>query len=105
MDHDEVEGVALHRGRIDVALPQDRAAHARALQIGARHHQHGVVVDAHDALGPGREQRQHPAGAGAQVQQRPDRARPDGVDIAVSTWSSETCSERILSHSTACRLK
>ena len=44
--HDrQVGGVAFHRQRVDVALPQLRVAHAGAIEIGARDGQHSDGLD------------------------------------------------------------
>ncbi len=70
MQDRQIAGIALDRQRIDVALPQLRIAHARAVEIGARDRQHGRrQIDADCAIGKGAEKFEHPARAGAAIEQ------------------------------------
>ncbi len=74
MDDDDVEGVARQREVVDVAL-----AHAAMLQPGAvepraRQRQHVErQIEAEAALDVGGEEFEHAPGAGAEIEQRPDR--------------------------------
>ncbi len=74
MDDDGVEAVARQREVVDVAV-----AHAAMFQAGAveplpRQRQHVErEIEAEPALDIGGEQFEHPAGAGAEIEQRPDR--------------------------------
>ncbi len=71
MDDDEVVGVALDRRRVDVALPQQAIAQAFFSDAGAREVQHRrVLIDADGAVGERRDQFQHAARAGAEIEQR-----------------------------------
>ena len=79
---------------------------AGAFQPGARQRQHVErQIDAETALDFGAEQLQHPAGAGAEIEQRMNGLSASAVRIASSTASSATCSLRMRSHSAAWRLK
>ena len=63
----------------DVALAHLRVGQAGALQVGARVGEHGrAEVEADAAAIAGREQLQHAARAGAQVDQQVERARAQG---------------------------
>ena len=68
-----VEAAALHRQRVDVALPQLDAAHARPLDRLARAtaSMAWLVSTPTDAARARRQQGEHAAGAGAEVEQRP----------------------------------
>ncbi len=63
-------------------------------------------IDADAALDIGREQFQHPPGAGAEIEQRAERVcRASAARIAASTSESSACSLRMRSHSAAWLLK
>ena len=89
-----------------VAEPHARMVDRRALQIGARHREHGRrKVDAERTLVAVGEELQHAAGAGADVEHGAERAWPARGSIAASTCRSGTCSERISSQWLACSAK
>ena len=78
MDDDEVVGVALDRRGVDVALAQLHVAQAALLDARARERQHRrALVDADGAVGARREQFEHAAGAGAEIEQAADRLVAD----------------------------
>ena len=78
MDDDEIVGVALDRRGVDVALAQLHVAQAALVDARARQRQHRrALVDADGALGERRDELEHAAGAGAQVEQRADRLVAD----------------------------
>ena len=61
----------------------------------------GRAVDADRLAGARAEQLDHPAGAGADVDQAAERRLPSAASIARSTSLSATWSERIWSHTSA----
>ena len=84
VDDDDVERIPRQRQVVDVALPHAAILQAGAIEPGARQRQHVErQIEAEPALDLGREHFQHPAGAGAEIEQRPDRfvgeRRADGV--------------------------
>ena len=105
---DRVGRLVGERQIVDVALPHLRVREAGALELGARVGQHGrAQVDAEAAPdSASREQLEHAARAGAEVDEQIERARrPAPSDTAASTSASATCSARMLSHSPACAWK
>ena len=73
VDDHEVEGIVLHRQRVDVALAQLDAGEAGALEIGARNGEHcRARVDADGAKRAGRKELQHASGSGAEIEERLD---------------------------------
>ena len=85
MDQHDVEGILRHRQFVDVALAHAAMLQAGALQPRARERQHVERhVDAEPALDVGPEQFEHAAGAGAEIEQRTDRAVGErGLDRAL----------------------
>ena len=105
VDDHAIGALILQRQRVHVALPQ-AGADARRLQLHARQPKHlRRSVDA-DRIGRARgEQLDHPPGAGADIDEPPERplakrAVDRLLDIASATWS-----ERILSQIPAWALK
>ena len=85
---DEVEGVALDRRRVEVALAHLRMGDAGLVEIGPRHRQHlARQVDADAAPVERREQLQQAAGSGAEVEHGRMRAS-DVVRAIVQFLSS-----------------
>ena len=78
MHDDEVVGVALHRRRVDVALAQQHVAKSalRDARAGEAEHRR-ALIDAHGAHGERRDQFEHSARAGSQIQHRLNRRVSD----------------------------
>ena len=79
--HDrEVDGVALDRQRIDVALTQLHIVEAGLFETAARDAEHGGgKIDADGAFRLGREQLEHPAGAGPKIEKVAHRLVADDL--------------------------
>jgi tRNA-Thr(GGU) m(6)t(6)A37 methyltransferase TsaA len=81
MHHHEIKTVALERGSVDVALPQFDPVQSLRLEIGAGDREHGVTgVEPHGPGGLRREQGQHPARPGAEIDQAAIRPPAQSLD-------------------------
>src|SRR5436305_15117289 len=80
MQNDEIVAVALDRHGVDVALPELRVAQSGTLQAGTGDGEHRRgLIDADRALGERRQQFQHAAGAGAEIEQSMDWSGADDL--------------------------
>ena len=103
MEDDGVRRAGGERKRVHVALAKLGGGEAGLGELDPGEPEHlGRAVDSERALGGRAEQLEHPAGAGADVDEPPDRARrPSARAQAASTSLSAMWSERISSQSPA----
>ena len=81
MHDDEIEGVALDGRRVDVALTQLHIAQAGLIEPGAGDGEHGgALVDADGVIGERRDELQHAAGAGAQIERLANALAPQRLE-------------------------
>ncbi len=78
MDDDEIIGIALDRQSVEIALPQMHIAQSRTLQSRARDIEHGrTLIDADRLVSKWRDELEHAAGAGAEIENSMKRRMSD----------------------------